>query len=110
MDSHKTLGIVGTPHGHSIAKIWSTKTCKNERNRRNPTKNASNLKRRKPQYRAPLLIDLGGETKGKEPRRFQAYTPTISQRERPRNCHKKIAKKVLRKSTKRRNRRDTTKL
>jgi hypothetical protein len=26
-DLHKTLGIVGTPHGHSIAKIWSTKTC-----------------------------------------------------------------------------------
>jgi hypothetical protein len=24
--SHKTLGIVGTPHGHSIAKLWSTKT------------------------------------------------------------------------------------
>jgi hypothetical protein len=26
-DLHKTLGIVGTPHGHSIAKILSTKTC-----------------------------------------------------------------------------------
>jgi hypothetical protein len=26
-DSNKTLGIVGTPHGHSIAKLWSTKTC-----------------------------------------------------------------------------------
>jgi hypothetical protein len=26
MDSHKTLGIVGTPHGQSIAKLWSTKT------------------------------------------------------------------------------------
>jgi hypothetical protein len=25
-DLHKTLGIVGTPHGHSIAKLWSTKT------------------------------------------------------------------------------------
>jgi hypothetical protein len=25
-DLHKTLGIVGTPHGHSIDKIWSTKT------------------------------------------------------------------------------------
>jgi hypothetical protein len=25
-DSHKTLGIVGTPHGHSIAKLWSTET------------------------------------------------------------------------------------
>jgi hypothetical protein len=26
-DSHKTLGIVGTRHGHSIARIWSTKSC-----------------------------------------------------------------------------------
>jgi hypothetical protein len=26
-DPNKTLGIVGTPHGHSIAKLWSTKTC-----------------------------------------------------------------------------------
>jgi hypothetical protein len=25
-DSNKTLGIVGIPHGHSIAKLWSTKT------------------------------------------------------------------------------------
>jgi hypothetical protein len=25
-DLHKTLGIVGTPHGQSIAKLWSTKT------------------------------------------------------------------------------------
>jgi hypothetical protein len=24
-DSHKTLEV-GTPHGHSIAKLWSTKT------------------------------------------------------------------------------------
>jgi hypothetical protein len=27
MDLCKTLGIVGTPHENSIAKIWSTKTC-----------------------------------------------------------------------------------
>jgi hypothetical protein len=25
-ESHKTLGIVGTPHAHSICKLWSTKT------------------------------------------------------------------------------------
>jgi hypothetical protein len=25
-DPNNTLGIVGTPHGHSIAKLWSTKT------------------------------------------------------------------------------------
>jgi hypothetical protein len=26
MDPNKTLGIVGTPHGNSIARLWSTKT------------------------------------------------------------------------------------
>jgi hypothetical protein len=25
-NSHKTLGILGVPHGHPIATIWSTKT------------------------------------------------------------------------------------
>jgi hypothetical protein len=25
-DSNKTLGVVRTPHGHSIAKLWSTNT------------------------------------------------------------------------------------
>jgi hypothetical protein len=47
-----------------------------------------------------LLTDLGRESKGKEPQRIPAYTPTKSQRERPQNCHKKITKKGLRKSPK----------
>jgi hypothetical protein len=39
------------------------------------------LEPRKPQNRVPLLIDLGGESKGKEPRRVQAYiTHQIPQR------------------------------
>jgi hypothetical protein len=67
------------------------------------------LELRKPQNRAPLLMDLGGESKGKEPRRVQTYTPTKSQRERPRNHHMKFAKKGLRKSPKRRNGNDTSK-
>jgi hypothetical protein len=33
------------------------------------------LEPRKPQNRAPLLTDLGGESKGKEPQRVQAYSP-----------------------------------
>jgi hypothetical protein len=73
-DLCKTLGIVGTPYGHSIPKICSTKTCKIERNRRNSTKNASNPRAKKPQNRAPLLTDLGGESKGKEHREFK-HTP-----------------------------------
>jgi hypothetical protein len=50
------------------------------------------LERIKPQNQAHLIMDLGGESKGKEPQRVQAYTPTKSQRERPRNGHKRIAK------------------
>jgi hypothetical protein len=56
-----------------------------------------------------LLTDLGGESKGKEPRRVHAYIPTKSQRERPQNLYKKIAKKGLRKSPKRTNRNNTSK-
>jgi hypothetical protein len=85
-DLCKTLEIVGTLQGHSIAKIWSTKACQINRSRRNPSKNVSNPRTRKPQNRAPLLTDLGGESKGKEPRRVEGFmhtSPTKSQRERP---------------------------
>jgi hypothetical protein len=54
MDLHKTLGILGTPHGNSIDKIWSTKTCSNKRNRRNHTKNASNPREEKTPKLSPL--------------------------------------------------------
>jgi hypothetical protein len=40
-----------------------------------------------------LLTDLGGESKGKEPRRVMHTSPTKSQREKPRNPSKKITKK-----------------
>jgi hypothetical protein len=33
------------------------------------------LEHRKPENRVPLLTDLGGESKGKEPRRVHAYIP-----------------------------------
>jgi hypothetical protein len=63
----------------------------------------------KPQNWTPLLRDLGGESQEKEPQRVHAYTPTKSQREMSQNRHKKIAKKRLRKSQKRKNRRGTIK-
>jgi hypothetical protein len=40
--SNKTLRIVGTPHGHSIAKLWSTKTCWIKKNLRISAKNTTN--------------------------------------------------------------------
>jgi CRISPR/Cas system endoribonuclease Cas6 (RAMP superfamily) len=74
-DLRKTLGIVGTPHGESIAKFMSTKTFQIKRNRRNHAKNSSNPRTPKPQNRAPLLTTLGGELKGEEPRRIHTYIP-----------------------------------
>jgi hypothetical protein len=74
-DLHKTLGILGTPHEESIAKFNPTKTCPKRRNRRNPAKNTTNLELGKPQNRAPLLTDLGGESQPKEPQRFPTNFP-----------------------------------
>jgi hypothetical protein len=73
-DLRKTLGIVGTSHGHSIAKILSTKTCLIERNQRNPSKNTSNPRAPKTPKSSPFAHG-GGESKGKEPRRVHVYIP-----------------------------------
>jgi hypothetical protein len=64
-DLHKTLGIVGTPHGESIAKILSTKTCQIKRNRRNLTKNSSNPRVPKTPKVIPLTHEFGRGIKGK---------------------------------------------
>jgi hypothetical protein len=74
-DLHKTLGIVGTPHGESIAKFMSTKTCQIKRNQRNPTKNSSNPRAPKTQKSSPLTHEFGRQSKGKEPRRVHTYIP-----------------------------------
>jgi hypothetical protein len=74
-DLNKTLWIIGTPHEESIAKFNPTKTCPKRRNRRNPAKNTTNPRTQKPQNRAPLLTDLGGESQPKEPRRVPTNFP-----------------------------------
>jgi hypothetical protein len=74
-----------------------------------PPRTPLTLEHRKSQNRAPFLTDLGGESKGKEPQRVHAYIPTKSQRERSRNCSKKITKKRLQKSPKRMNGNNTYK-
>jgi hypothetical protein len=61
----KTLGIVGTPHGESIAKVLSTKTCQIKRNRRNPAKNSSNPRTLKTPKSSPLTHGFGRGIKGK---------------------------------------------
>jgi hypothetical protein len=64
-DLSKTLGIVGTPYGESIAKKLSTKTCQIKRNRRNPAKNSSNPRTPKTPKSSPLTQRFGRGIKGK---------------------------------------------
>jgi hypothetical protein len=64
-DLSKTLGIVGTPHEESIAKILFTKTCRIKRNQRNPAKNSSNPRSPKTPKSSPLTHRFGRGIKGK---------------------------------------------
>jgi hypothetical protein len=64
-DLRKTLGIVGTPHVESIAKLLSTKTCQIKRNRRNPAKNSSNPITPKTPKSSPFAHGFGRGIKGK---------------------------------------------
>jgi hypothetical protein len=64
-DLRKTLGIVGTPHGESIAKFFSTKTCQIKRNRGNPAKNSSNPRTQKTPKLSPFTHGFGRGIKGK---------------------------------------------
>jgi hypothetical protein len=64
-DLRKTLGIVGTPHGESIAKILSTKTFQIKRNRRNPAKNSSNPRTPKNPKTSPFAHGFGRGIKWK---------------------------------------------
>jgi hypothetical protein len=63
-DLRKTLGIVGTPHGESIAKILSTKICQIKRNRRNHAKNSSNSRAPKTSKSSPLTHGFGRGIEG----------------------------------------------
>jgi hypothetical protein len=81
MDLHKTLGIVGTPHRHSIAKIWSTKICKIKRNRRNPTKNACNPREDKTPKSSPFDHGFGRGIKGKRTTKGSSIHPPPNPKE-----------------------------
>jgi hypothetical protein len=65
-DLRKTLGIVGTPHGYSIAKILSTKTCQIKRIRRNPAKTSSNPRTPKTPKSSPFAHRFGRGIKRKK--------------------------------------------
>jgi hypothetical protein len=56
------------------------------------------LEHRKPQNRAPLLTDLGGESKGKEPRRAQTYIPHQIPKRKVQEIHQGKAPKITTKN------------
>jgi hypothetical protein len=63
----------------------------------------------RPQIRAPLLTDLGGESQGKEQQRVHAYIPHQIPKRKVSKPPQKNCQKRLRKSPKRENGRDTIK-
>jgi hypothetical protein len=86
MDLCKTLGIVGTPHGESIAKLLSTKTCKIKRNRGNPAKNSSNPRTPKNTKIEPLNSRIWEGVKGKRTMKgSHMFPPSNLQEQGPEN-------------------------
>jgi hypothetical protein len=75
-NSHKTLGIVGTPHGHSIAKLWSTKTHWIKRNRRISAKNTTNPRPTKTSKLMPFAHGFGMGIKGKRIKKGSSKHPS----------------------------------
>jgi hypothetical protein len=74
-DLCKTLGDSRNTSWASIDKIWSTKLAKSRGIKEISTRMPLTLELRKPQNRALFLMYLGGESKGKELQRVQAYIP-----------------------------------
>jgi hypothetical protein len=89
-DLHKTLGIVGTPHGESIANILSTKTCQIKRNWRNSAKNSSNPRAPKTPKLSPLTHRFERGIKGKRTTKgSHIHPPTNPQEQGPENTPRK---------------------
>jgi hypothetical protein len=92
-DLHKTLGIVGTPHGESITKNLSTKTCQIKRNRINPTKNTSNSREPKIPKSSSLTHVFGKGIKGKRTTKgSHIHPPQNPQEQGPENTPRKPPK------------------
>jgi hypothetical protein len=89
-DLCKTLGIVGTPHGKSIAKLLSTKTRQIKRIRRNPAKNSSNPRAQKTPKLSPLTHGFGRGIKGKRTTKgSHEFPPSNPQEQGPENTPRK---------------------
>jgi hypothetical protein len=95
---NKTLGILGTPHEESIAKFDPTETRPKGGIEEILPRTPQTLELGKPQNRAPLLTDLGGESLPKNHEGFPQISLIKSPRERSRKQPTEITKKGLRKS------------
>jgi hypothetical protein len=85
-DLCKTLGIAGTPHEESIAKILSTKTCQIKRNRRN----SSNPRTPKTTKSIPLTHEFGRGIKCKRiTKGSHEFLPSNPQEQGPKNKPRK---------------------
>jgi hypothetical protein len=77
-DSNKTFGIVGTPHGHSIAKLCSTK---NSLNQRISGKNTTNPRTTKTPKSSPFSHEFGRGIKGKRTTQGSCIYPATNHKE-----------------------------
>jgi hypothetical protein len=94
MELNKTLGIIGTPHGESIAKFNPTKNCPKRRNRRNPAKNTSNPRTRKTPKSSPFTNGFGrGITAQRTTKGSHKFPPSNPQEKGPENHPRKTPKK-----------------
>jgi hypothetical protein len=95
-DLRKTLGIVGTPHGESIAKILSTKTCQIKRNQRNPAKNSSNPRTPKTPKLSPFAHEFGRGIKEKRTTKGSCIHPhQIPKRKFPKSLQENRQERAL---------------
>jgi hypothetical protein len=99
-DLNKTLGISGTLNEESIAKFNPTKTCP-KRIEEIPPRASKTLELGKPQNRAPLLTDLGGESQPKKPQRVPTNFPhQIPKRKVPKTTQRKHQERAPKITTK----------
>jgi hypothetical protein len=95
------LGVIGTPHEESVAKFNPTKTCLKGGIEEIPPRTPLTIELGKPQNRAPLLTDLGGESRPKEPRRIPTNFPRqIPKRKVPKTTQEKHQERALKITTK----------
>jgi hypothetical protein len=89
-DLNKTLGIIGTPHEESIAKLNPTKTCPKRRNRRNLAKSTTNPRTRKTLKSSPFTHEFGrGITTQRTTKGSHKFPPPNPQEKGPENNPKK---------------------